>query len=107
MLPTRQLLLVRGWSCGGAPSPAIETGALSTVVRSNRLIVDARNVDRTEIVHRAIIGKPATIPTPALITVACKPEAVVDATVETDFRRPLTGVKSITTFDPTPIGRRP
>src|SRR5262249_36327907 len=59
------------------------------------------------VVHFTIVEKMSAIPTAALVTVPGISEAVVDASVETDDRSPISSRESIATSVPSPVAWRP
>lgn len=57
--------------------------------------------------NRRVVKEHPVIPIAALITSAGVPEAVVDATVITDMRPPISGVPSVASTLITPVARSP
>jgi hypothetical protein len=69
--------------------------------------VNIVNVPDVHVVHRTVIVEGPVIPISAFIADATIAEAVIDATVETDMRTPVTVVPSVAVTAPAPIAGSP
>src|SRR6266849_2375870 len=76
-------------------------------VVNNRRVVNVVDVGDVYIVHRAVVEKPAAVPTPAFVAVSKVAVTVVDPAVEADTRTPIAFMENKSVAAPTPIGWSP
>src|SRR5215469_8933703 len=100
-----------GFFLGGRPS---RNSTISTVVAHpvhgsvhDRSVVDVVNFGHVNVRNRPVVKEMSALPSPAFVAVAEVPVAVVDATVESDHRSPISGKESVTASFPSPVGRSP
>src|SRR5579862_7226929 len=107
MCAASQPLLLRGRSRRRAVLAAAETHMLGIVVVCDDLVIFMSDVERSEIVDRAVIEERIIVPAAALISITAVAVAVFDTTIEADRRGPIAVMKDITAVDSTPVRRRP
>jgi hypothetical protein len=78
------------------------------VIDDHRLVVHVPDVgDVSHVIHRSVVEEALIIPITALITRTNIAEAVVNATVKSNMRAPISLVKYIDAISPSPIPGRP
>jgi hypothetical protein len=98
-------LLRRGPRGDSAP-PAVVAHPASGKLRS-RIVVDIVDHRRIHVVHAAVIIQHAVIPIRAIIAASGIAETIIDSTVKSDVRTPITAMPPIVAAIVVPIGWRP
>jgi hypothetical protein len=94
---------------GARADAAVSTVVAHAIIGAarHRIVVNVVHYRGIDVRHIAVIGERAVIPVRAIITPARVTETVVDATVETNVRTPVTGVPEIVIALVIPVRRSP
>jgi hypothetical protein len=97
--------LYSGWASGEAAGASVVADVV--VVCDDVALINIGDVCDTDVGDGTVIEEGATAPLAAVEAGFDIAEAVVDASVETNCRSPVTGVPDIETIVPPPIARGP
>src|SRR5580704_12141860 len=107
-MPTaRGCLFCGGGSCANAAIAAVEADPRYADVIHDCLVIDIRDVRRTDVDDRAVVEKVAALPIAALVTPAAVAVAVVDAAVESHLWSPVSRVPQEYRAISRPVSGRP
>ncbi len=107
VLLVRRGLLLRCRLHRRAAGATVEAGPCDIRIVDHGLAIDIGDRDTAEIIDGLVVGEHAIVPASTLVTDAAITVAVIDATVETDMRSPISGIPSIIAVVPAPIAGRP
>src|SRR4051794_8784172 len=105
MLVVRCLLRTRSSRLQTAVS-AVVAHAID-VVHDDGLVVDIRDMDVRDVVHRSVVSEGAVMPVPALVAITRIAVSVIDATVEADMRTPVAMVEDVRSVALAPVAGCP
>src|SRR5260370_17350915 len=106
MLFAGRSLFGRGGASGDAARAAVVAHAVhGDIIVDDGLVVGIVHHRHVHIGHRAVIHESATAPISARIPRTCITKAVVDSTLKSAFRPPVTGAPTVYATTPAPITR--
>ena len=98
---------VSAWPRMQASLTTVEAHTVDRDVVDHRPVINVGDVSSAQVGNRPVVVERSTAPVTALEANATVPITVVDTTVETYVRAPISGVPQICAVAPTPVARRP
>jgi len=99
------LLLRSGSSADSAVATVVAD--VRIVVDDDRFVIDVGYIGDVNVVHAPVVKEAVALPISAIKTIAGVAKAVIDATVKSDVRSPVSIVPTVEAIVPTPVSGSP